>query len=223
MENREHYLKSFLVAGLVMGLLSVVPGLNCCCCAWVVLGGFLAGYILCGAAKSAVRPGEGAMVGLMAGLIGGMIFSMGEVFQKVVDPAMFKDQMEQQMRSQGVNIPPEAMQLIEQSIRFLTSPGLLMGARVFFYLLIFAIIAMLGATTAVYIMEPRFALKRIASQGFAPAPVSAAAPPPVIRVPAVTPAASAPELREVRVEAPVSGNLPEETDLYFPRKPKEET
>ena len=104
MDNREHYLKSFLVAGLLMGLFSATPGLNCCCCLWVVMGGGLAGYILCSSANP-VRPGEGAMVGLFSGLIGGMIFSMSQVFQKVMDPDLMKTQMEQQMRARGWTYP----------------------------------------------------------------------------------------------------------------------
>jgi len=217
MENQQHYLKSFLIAGLVMGLLSAAPGLNCCCCAWVVLGGCLAGYILCGSAKNPVRPGEGAMVGLFAGLIGGMIFSMSQIFQKVFDPEMMKDQMEQQMRSQGVDIPPELMQAIEQSLRFFTSPGLMLGARVFFYLLIFAIMAMLGAMVAVYIFEPRFAMARLGS-GTAAVPLQPEEAAPVAR--AVENRVIMPR-EKIAEKVPRSGPLPEEPDLLFPRKPKE--
>ena len=218
MENQQHYLKSFLIAGLVMGLLSAAPGLNCCCCAWVVLGGCLAGYILCSSAKNAVRPGEGAMVGLFAGLIGGMIFSMSQVFQKVFDPEIMKDQMEQQMRSQGVDIPPEFMQAFEQAVRFMTSPGLMMGARVFFSLVVFAIIAMLGAAIAVYIFEPRFAMARLKS-GTAAVPPQPVKAPPVAR--AVENKVVMPR-EKVAEEVPRSGPLPEEPDLLFPRKPKED-
>jgi len=72
-ENREHYLKAFLTAGLVIGILSAMPLIgagNCCCCLWVVMGGALAGYLLCSSSDKPVRPGEGALVGLFAGLIG---------------------------------------------------------------------------------------------------------------------------------------------------------
>ena len=218
MENREHYLKSFLIAGLVMGLLSAAPGLNCCCCAWVVLGGCLAGYILCSSAKNAVRPGEGAMVGLFAGLIGGMIFSMSLIFQKVFDPEMMKAQMEQQMRSQGVDIPPEFMQALDQAVGFFTSPGLMLGARVFFSLLVFAIISMLGAAIAVYIFEPRFAMARLKSETAVvpPQPMKAA---PVVR--AVENKVVIPR-EKLAEEVPRSGPLSEEPDLLFPRKPKED-
>jgi hypothetical protein len=218
MDNREHYLKSFLVAGLVMGLLSAAPGLSCCCCLWVVMGGGLAGYILCSSAKNTVRPGEGAMVGLFSGLIGGMIFSMAQTFQKVLDPDLMKSQMEQQMRSQGVDIPPEMLQLIEQSFRFFTSPGLMMGARVFFYLLIFAIMAMLGAMVAVYIFEPRFAMARMKSErvGLPAQPMKTA---PVVKAAASNIIVQPPP--KIAEEVPSPGPAPGEPDLYFPRKPKE--
>ncbi len=47
--NGNAMLKPALMGGLVMGVLSALPGVslgNCCCCAWLVTGGLVAAYLL---------------------------------------------------------------------------------------------------------------------------------------------------------------------------------
>jgi len=197
MDNREHYLKAFLIAGLVMGGLSGIPGLNLgnCCCLWQILGGAMAGWILCRSAGNPVRAGEGALVGLFSGLIGAMIFSVMTALSYLWNPDDLNFSMEQVLQGQDLQIPPEAQAVLDQAMSIITHPALALGVLLFFSLIIFAILAMIGALVSVGIFEPRFALTRLK------------------------------RVREVSYKPMENVKMPEikpgSTDLYFPRKEKE--
>ena len=66
-----------LIGGLIVGLLSTIPGIslvNCCFCAWPLIGGIVAAKMLITRSPRPIKSGEGALVGLIAGLIGGGIY-----------------------------------------------------------------------------------------------------------------------------------------------------
>jgi hypothetical protein len=66
-----------LIGGVIVGVLSAIPGisaLNCCFCAWALIGGIVAAKLTINRAQRPVKNGEGAQIGLMAGLIGAAIF-----------------------------------------------------------------------------------------------------------------------------------------------------
>jgi hypothetical protein len=66
-----------LIGGLIAGVLSAIPGVqlvNCCFCAWALVGGAVASKLLVDRTSRPVRSGEGAQVGLMAGLISAGIY-----------------------------------------------------------------------------------------------------------------------------------------------------
>ena len=124
MENKEHYLKAFLIAGVVSGLLSSLPGLSAgnCCCLWMLLGGALGSWILSRSAKKPVRIGESALVGLFSGLFGGMIFSFALTIQRIINPNQFQLVIET-MRNQGINFPPEMEEYLNQMTNLIAHPG----------------------------------------------------------------------------------------------------
>lgn len=66
-----------LIGGLIVGILSAIPGVsaaNCCFCAWALLAGAVATKLVINRAARPVKTGEGAQIGLMAALIGAAIF-----------------------------------------------------------------------------------------------------------------------------------------------------
>jgi hypothetical protein len=68
-----------LVGGVMAGILSVIPFVNfvnCCFCAWLLVGGAVAAKMLINRAPRPVRSGEGAQVGAVAGLIAAGIYSL---------------------------------------------------------------------------------------------------------------------------------------------------
>jgi hypothetical protein len=70
---RASKLQPALLGGVVIGVLSALPVIsagNCLCCAWVVLGGVLATFLLQQTQPTPVEAADGAIVGLLAGLVG---------------------------------------------------------------------------------------------------------------------------------------------------------
>ena len=68
-------LQPALVGGLIVGLGSVVPYVNFCCCGWAIVGGALAAYML--TKRSTVLPitkGDGASAGSLAGIVGSLVY-----------------------------------------------------------------------------------------------------------------------------------------------------
>lgn len=65
--------KSALIGGVVIGLLSGIPYLrlgNVICCLWIISGGALAVYLYIKKSPTPVNVGEGAQIGLLAGAVG---------------------------------------------------------------------------------------------------------------------------------------------------------
>ena len=65
--------KPALIGGVLLGLLSVIPVVNTCCCLWAILGGLLASYLYVKNSPVPATPGEGAAVGAFAGAVGAVI------------------------------------------------------------------------------------------------------------------------------------------------------
>ena len=84
-----------LIGGLIAGILSVIPLVNlvnCCFCAWLLVGGAVAAKMLINRTPRPIKSGEGAQVGALAGVIAAgiyfiinlalIVFSVGLVFQQ---------------------------------------------------------------------------------------------------------------------------------------------
>ena len=63
-----------LIGGVLVGLLTIIPVVNSCCCLFAILGGMLASYLYVKKSPVPVTPGEGAFVGVLTGGIGALIF-----------------------------------------------------------------------------------------------------------------------------------------------------
>lgn len=74
--NQQDQSKAFLVGGLIVGVLSVIPLVsagNLCCCLWAWVGGAVAAKILIGNSPNPVTIAEGAKIGALAGGLGAFI------------------------------------------------------------------------------------------------------------------------------------------------------
>jgi len=70
--NKDSFLKSALIGGVALGVLSALPVLgavNCLCCAWVIGGGMFAAHLYVKEAQLPVTLGTGVLLGLLAGVI----------------------------------------------------------------------------------------------------------------------------------------------------------
>lgn len=92
--NQQDQSKPYIVGGLVMGILSVVPFLNAgntCCCLWAWLGGAIAAKLLVDGSPQPVTVQDGAKVGLYAGALGAFIrIVIGLPVELVTLPYMLK-------------------------------------------------------------------------------------------------------------------------------------
>jgi len=159
MENKEHYLKIFLLVGLGIGILSSLPvfAIGNCCCMWELAGGFLAGWLLCRWASNPVNYGEGALVGAFSGILAGVIFSFLQALKLYLNPASFKMAFQRSFEFRGIEPPPELERFFDQFSQLLAHPFYILLAASFFYIIIFAIMTTLGSLLGVLVFEPRFA------------------------------------------------------------------
>ena len=67
-------LKPALIGGVIVGLLSVIPFVNYCCCIWAIGGGVVAGMLYIKASPTPVPTGDGAILGALAGVDGDVIY-----------------------------------------------------------------------------------------------------------------------------------------------------
>src|SRR3954468_22812631 len=101
-------LQPAFLGGLFIGVLSALPGLNLCCCLWVLTGGALAVYLMQQQHPYAVSAADGALVGLMAGAIGGIValvisipltMVMGPMQQRLLERIASNPDMPEQYRN----------------------------------------------------------------------------------------------------------------------------
>lgn len=62
-----------LIGGVVAGILSGVPLLNCLCCLWIIGGTMLSAYLLSKNSSVALSSGDGAIVGVFAGIVAAVV------------------------------------------------------------------------------------------------------------------------------------------------------
>jgi hypothetical protein len=87
-------LQPALLGGLLIGFLTALPVVNCCCCLWVIAGGMLATYLRQQDTPYQIPAAEGALMGLAAGAIGAIIggllsipleFALGPMQQQIIE------------------------------------------------------------------------------------------------------------------------------------------
>ncbi len=79
-----------LLGGVTIGVLSALPVVNCCCCAWILFGGALASYLMQQNHPEPIEVGDGAIVGLLAGVIGAFVWLIVSI---PINTAMAPDQL----------------------------------------------------------------------------------------------------------------------------------
>lgn len=62
-----------LIGGVIAGILSGIPIVNCLCCLWIIGGGILAAYFLTKESPVVLTAGDGAIVGIFTGIIAAIV------------------------------------------------------------------------------------------------------------------------------------------------------
>jgi hypothetical protein len=113
--NGNAMLKPALMGALVMGVLSALPGVslgNCCCCAWLVTGGFVAAYLLQSGAPAPITMGDGALVGLLAGLFGAVVNLIISVPMNLLTGPL-QQQLLQRIADAQPDLPDNVRQMVD--------------------------------------------------------------------------------------------------------------
>lgn len=82
-----------LIGGVIAGVLSGIPIVNCLCCLWIIGGGVLAAYFLTKESSVTLTAGDGAIVGVFTGIIAAVV----EVFVNIPFRAMSEKLMQGMM------------------------------------------------------------------------------------------------------------------------------
>ena len=122
-----------LLGGLAIGVLSALPviGLgNCCCGAWILMGGGLAAYLLQQETPNAIDFGDGAIVGLLAGIFGAIAFAIVSIPINMMMSGV-QESMLQRVMSNANDLPPQAREIFDR-MSSQRAIGLGIGAVFFF-------------------------------------------------------------------------------------------
>lgn len=154
--DTERMLKPALIGGILLGILStLLPFINCICCAGIISGGILAAYLLVKDSPLSVSMGSGVVVGLFAGIIGAIVKTIFSIplyylLMNLASPEQFL-----QWLTQTFNLPPQTQQTVEAALD-VGNIGLIdILFSLFFSLVPFCLFAMLGGAIGVAVFEKR--------------------------------------------------------------------
>lgn len=107
------------MAGVIMGLLSLVPVVSVGCCLWMILGGMLVVRFYQSRAPGIVTGGMGARLGALSGVFGFVVFAIGTAVKIAFGGDALKQEMVRQLHESAARNPdPNAQQITER----LTTP-----------------------------------------------------------------------------------------------------
>ena len=103
-----------LLGGITIGVLSALPVINCCCCAWILFGGALSAYLMQQTHPAPIEVGDGAIVGLMAGVVGAFTWMVASILISTVT-GPFESELVQRLLRDSADLPPVLREALEDS------------------------------------------------------------------------------------------------------------
>jgi hypothetical protein len=152
--NEERMLKPALIGGILLGILSSLPYISCCCCVWVIGGGVLAAYVYVRESATPVTLGRGVGLGLFSGIIGAIVSALFQIPKYLINKTGLVDQI-RRVIDQTPNVPAETRQMVSS---LLAREGMIALFIVFYLVLMvisYCILAMLGGAIGVALFEKR--------------------------------------------------------------------
>lgn len=83
-----------LIGGVIAGVLSGIPIVNCLCCLWIIGGGILAAYFLTKESSIVLTAGDGAIVGVFTGIIAAIVEIVVNIPFRGVSEKIFQGMMD---------------------------------------------------------------------------------------------------------------------------------
>ena len=185
--NEAGMLKPALIGGVLLGILSVIPGIhlvNCFCCAWVIGGGIVAAYLYVKSSPEAVTLGRGVGLGLIAGAIGAVVDTLFSIPLTFLMASFGADAMDQarKMVERISELPQEVRDALARVFSDSPTASLFLIAVVgIVKLVIYPLMAMIGGAIGVALFEKRKPGAGLPSPG--PYPPGPGFPPPPPRPP----------------------------------------
>jgi hypothetical protein len=151
--NEERLWKPALIGGVILGILSSLPLVNCLCCAWVIGGGVIAAYLYVRDSRMPVTLGRGVSLGLLTGLIGAVVIGLFSIPLQMLTTSgsSFVEQIRESM-NQFPNVPPETRRLAEE---LSGHAGLIYAFGIIFMLGFCCLFGMVGGAIGVALFEKR--------------------------------------------------------------------
>jgi hypothetical protein len=180
--NETGMLKPALIGGVLLGILSVIPGINlvnCFCCAWVIGGGIVASYLYVKASPEVVTLGRGVGLGLLTGAIGAVVYTIFSIPLNFVMAKLGANAIDsiRKMMENMSDLPPEAREALNRIFSDTASASLLRVILAgLFNLVIYPIASMIGGAIGVALFEKR-------KTGGVPPPPESSLPPPLPPLP----------------------------------------
>jgi len=157
MQEKPSMLLPALYGGIIMAVISAVPGLNlvnCLCCAGVLFGGFMAVFFY----KKELMPdmppmtsSDGVQLGALAGVFGGIIGSLLSVIIMQLTDNVGGRMILNFMEGFRDKMPPEAWDNMEESIR----EGRVSPVQMIFGVIIDVIFGLLGGVIGYSVFKPK--------------------------------------------------------------------
>ena len=137
-------LKPAFLGAIILGVLSAIPLVNCCCFLWVSGAGIVAVYFLRQEYSGEITPGLGAKLGFLTGILGALFWQVLELPISYIKSPEAARQLQELLKNQ--NIPSQALPFIERIMDFAKDPfnPLLLIIGISFKLLACGILTTLG-------------------------------------------------------------------------------
>ena len=93
-EKRPGMFVPALIGGVIAGILSGIPIVNCLCCLWIIGGGILAAYFLAKESPIVLTAGDGAIVGIFTGIIAAFVEIIVDIPFRAVNEKIIQGMMD---------------------------------------------------------------------------------------------------------------------------------
>jgi hypothetical protein len=155
--NTENLWKPAIIGGVLLGILSSLPVLNCACCAWVLGGGILAAHLYVRESPFVVTLGRGVSLGFLTGVIGTVVIVLFSIPLILMSPEGSRGIAEQirEMVNQVPGFPAESRREIDELTSREDFMRIVFITSIFAQLAVNCLLAMLGGALGVAIFERR--------------------------------------------------------------------
>ncbi len=174
-DQRPQVIMPALIGGVVAGVLSGIPILNCLCCLWIIGGAMLSAHLLARESPVSLKAGDGAVVGVLAGIFAAVTDTLVSIPLRPVNEAVARRFLERLTEFAGEGMPSGWESWFDQDVTGTGLPMFLIS--LFIMAAIFAALGALGGVLGASLFGKKPA-PPAASAPYPPPPPPPAAPQP---------------------------------------------